>query len=305
MSQILYTYQLFGLIIRSDYRLAHIPPISFQGREDALIRCSDRPLDLRYAIPETKSYYSLSHYEKNEAHIHYMEHGTFIIKEGRRITCYLKKHHNNTAVTQILLCSCMGVLLAQKGMLALHGSLTFLQGNALIISGDSGAGKSSITARLLSEGARFMADDMACITFSESQPWGQPGFPICKLHQDMIEYFQLDKEKAFPLPDNKREKYGLPMDKVFHNKPEPIGAMVFIRTTETERLSISQISGSSKLTLFIHSLYRKELYQATGFGQELLQKSIAFCNQVPMYQLLRPLQGVDPQEPAKLIRTLF
>lgn len=305
MSQVLYTYRLFGLNICSDFQLEHIPVLPCQDSVDVTIHCSDRPAESALAVPENDGYYSLAHYEKQEAQIHYVQHGSFIIKEGRQIICYLKEAHDRGTVSQILLCSCMGALLAQRGLPVLHGSLVYFKEKAIIISGDSGAGKSSITARLLQDGAQFMADDTACITFPDAQPWGVPGFPLCKLTPNMMDYFHFDKTHAFPMPDNTRQKYALSMENIFHNQPEPIGAMVIVQKEPTDKVSLSPISGSAKLKMYIHSLYRKELYHATGFDREMLQKSIAFCNQVPMYQLIRPMQAVNPQIPAGLILNLL
>jgi HPr Serine kinase C-terminal domain len=53
------------------------------------------------------------------------------------------------------------LLLAWRGSLPFHGSAVSIGDHGVLICGASGAGKSSLTAALVAEGARFLSDDLS------------------------------------------------------------------------------------------------------------------------------------------------
>ena len=75
-------------------------------------------------------------------------------------------------VDEVLMCR----LLMADGILIVHGATVEYEGMALLFTGHSGAGKSTIAAIAESAGARVLSDDRSIVTMRESTPtvWGTP-----------------------------------------------------------------------------------------------------------------------------------
>lgn len=75
-------------------------------------------------------------------------------------------------VDEVLMCR----LLVSDGVLVVHGATVEYQGMALLFTGHSGAGKSTIAAIAESVGATVLSDDRSIVTVRESTPtvWGTP-----------------------------------------------------------------------------------------------------------------------------------
>ena len=75
-------------------------------------------------------------------------------------------------VDEVLMCR----LLVSEGVLVVHGATVEYQGKALLFTGHSGAGKSTIAAIAESAGARVLSDDRSIVTVRGSTPtvWGTP-----------------------------------------------------------------------------------------------------------------------------------
>lgn len=75
-------------------------------------------------------------------------------------------------VDEVLMCR----LLVSEGVLVVHGAAVEYDGMALLFTGHSGAGKSTIAAIAERAGARVLSDDRSIVTVGESMPtvWGTP-----------------------------------------------------------------------------------------------------------------------------------
>ena len=75
-------------------------------------------------------------------------------------------------VDEVLMCR----LLMAEGVLIVHGATVEYEGMALLFTGHSGAGKSTIAAIAESAGARVLSDDRSIVTMRDSTPtvWGTP-----------------------------------------------------------------------------------------------------------------------------------
>lgn len=75
-------------------------------------------------------------------------------------------------VDELLMCR----LLVSEGVLVVHGATVEYDGMALLFTGHSGAGKSTIAAIAESAGAKVLSDDRSIVTVQGSTPtvWGTP-----------------------------------------------------------------------------------------------------------------------------------
>lgn len=97
--------------------------------------------------------------------------------------------------------------LALRGGLPCHASAVEVAGKAILIAGVAGAGKSTLTAALLTRGARLIADDLTVV--EGPSPDGvfvaRRGRPGIRLHADTAA--QLPAIDRQPIPDDDRGKW--------------------------------------------------------------------------------------------------
>lgn len=306
MSQVYHYYSIFGLRVRSDFELTHAFPMDTEDADVIIQRAKfAEELSNEMIMEASKGSGCIMHHSEQWSCMHYAELGAFEIKKGTTINYQLKLGCNENRISQILLCNCLGIIMAQRNLLAIHGSVTFMNGQAVIISGGSGSGKSTLTGELLLQGAELMADDTACVKKMGSKIYAEPGFPIRKLCNDAVERFHYEKEKLTYLPDGEREKYAISEIERYHNYCEPVKAMFIITPKEVKDVSINEITGNEKLRVVTNNLYNKMLISDIGFSPLMLHQCIEFCKYVSIYQLIRPVGEMTTKEQAEYINQVI
>lgn len=82
--------------------------------------------------------------------------------EGSRLQV-CKRGEVTDSVARLLLCQALSFVLAAHGREGLHASAVELNGEAIIIAGESGRGKSTLATALCQSGARLIADDLVSV----------------------------------------------------------------------------------------------------------------------------------------------
>lgn len=106
--------------------------------------------------------------------------GRVAVRNGRRIDLDLETAPEDPRLHHFLLGPAMGMLLHQRGVAVLHGSVVAIDGAAVGFLGGSSAGKSTLAAAFHRAGHSICADDLAVVT-DKNPPTVRPGFPLLKL----------------------------------------------------------------------------------------------------------------------------
>lgn len=109
--------------------------------------------------------------------------------------------------------SVYGAILHQRHILPIHGSSFVWQGKGIMLCGESGAGKSSLTAAFCMAGAQFLTDDVTPLVFDDGKPFIVPLSDRIKLWEDSLQQLNHDKTQLTPITPVD-EKYYFPMEKV-------------------------------------------------------------------------------------------
>lgn len=96
-------------------------------------------------------------------------------------------------LTHLLLDHVLPRALTRRGRVVLHGSaVSSGNGSCLAIIGDSGQGKSTLAAALVSRGHRFLADDCVVVDLSEGVPLAAPAYPELRLSRESVGLAEAD-----------------------------------------------------------------------------------------------------------------
>ena len=112
--------------------------------------------------------------------------GSYMVQNGEKIFVFPHKDADEASVNLFLNGSVFGALLHQKNMMPFHGSSFIFNGQGIMICGQAGVGKSSVTAAFCSEGGVFVNDDITPIKIGKSEPVMVPIHTKIKLWNDSM-----------------------------------------------------------------------------------------------------------------------
>lgn len=215
---------------------------------------------------------------------------SFVMEEGRKISVIFDGDRAEDGVLAVyILGSCMGTILHQRGVLPVHGSCVEKDGNALIIMGNSGAGKSTTAREFLRHGWKLITDDVTVIDFSAGRPQAVPSYPSQKLWEDAIDHYGIDDGALTPLwQEERKEKFHVAVRDSFCNERADLKyALWLIEGKEDCGLEMESIEGFSVADRFMRNIYR-------FYAREKDNRNIIFQQCVDLSKSIRLFECVRP-----------
>lgn len=179
-----YFYRLYGLVVRSDFRLeeADTCPVTIP---DVQIVAAD----LSHHSQPFAGFRNFAILPEGDL-LRFRDVGAFLVRAGgRQIAVDLDPAFDPRLLALPLLGPVIAILMHRLGSLVLHGSAVELDGEAAIFLGDKGAGKSTTAASLVAAGYPLIADDVVAVSLSGETPLVLAGFQAMKLDSHMKERF--------------------------------------------------------------------------------------------------------------------
>ena len=129
-----------------------------------------------------------------------------LVREGREIVIEPAPRVDERALRLVVLGNGVGMILHQRGLLVLHASAVAIAGAAVVFSGFSGAGKSTIAAALNRRGHPLVADDVVAVRAESDGYVVLPGFPQVKLSPEVAESLGYDDRALTELHPQLRKR---------------------------------------------------------------------------------------------------
>lgn len=200
-----------------------------------------------------------------------------------------------------IMCSCLGFIMLQRDMVAIHGGVIEMDNNAVIFTGDRGAGKSTLTTALREKGYKFISDDVAGIMF-DKVPYVMPGFPYQKLCESAMDKFGYDKEKNTSFMSDKEVKYIVPAKEEFIYEPRKLTTIIKLTVGDVEEVTIEELKGSEKINNIIQNIYRGEYIKYLGgMNSKYFKKCLDIAKNINFYVVTRPKDQFTVDKQIELI----
>lgn len=276
-------YKIYGLAIKSEIELPEAYEIEYQTEE----------VEIVYGVmPEfikekrEQGYYS-GVYFREYKWFYYEEEANFLMEKGKKITVEIDNTADEKHIRALLLGVCLGSIMYQRNILSIHGSAVVWNDKAIIVSGVSGAGKSTISTELRKKGGLLLADDTVAIASEDEIVYANPSFPQQKLCKDAAIKFGYDLKKLILLQEN-REKYAIELKDAFCPVRKEVSAFVCLDIHNGNQLIIEEEKTSKKLQHIIENMYVYKDLKNIGMNTIMFKKCLEVAQKVPVIRIERP-----------------
>lgn len=276
-------YKVFGLQVASEIELDEVP--KGNGEIDVHIRRAvvERPKDAVYenevfGVKEQLFYLQIEGV------------GRFQVEDGVRILVDPDPEATTEQLKLYLLGSCLGSLLHQRQVLPLHGSVLDVAGSGVLITGLSGAGKSTIANALIARGYPFVTDDVAAVTFEAETPFVHLAYPSQKLWEDVVARWDIGAERIVNRHVEGRTKFSVVRKRDFATHGVPLRYMIeIVPTDDVTDLQMTAVTGMEKIKTLISHTYRTELVAHLRPNGAYLQHIMQLAGQIQLFRVKRPI----------------
>lgn len=285
-------HRVFGLNVESEIAMPEAAPwdAGEPSLPDVTVRCGTPSYcleDIREGADTSDSTWRF--YRTSPKHLIFSTPvANFEVREGREMVVQPYEGVCEGDVRVFVLGSGFGVLQMQRGRLPIHGSAVEIDGRAMVIVGNSGAGKSTATAALVQRGVRYLTDDVAAATVDGNMAWIAPAYPQRKLCLDACRMLGVQTE-GLPVVSIERQKVAIRNPAEWCDRPLPLGWIVELVPDEScAAPTVCRVTGGEGLQLLLNNLYRKAMLELLGISPERMRQLLAIASSARVYRVRRP-----------------
>lgn len=277
-----YKYSAFGLTIESELEL--LAPFA-EGDADLVIEYGNSPRELESSLVDCGWVKS----NENESIVFIKDIACFYVTNGNHITIENLGTEDEEQIRLYLMGTCMGAILQQRGIIPLHGSCVCKDGKALVITGNSGAGKSTTAAEFLKRGWKLMSDDVTPIVECSGTYMARSTYPGQKMWQDTIDRSDNSDRvvKNIIREDDGRQKFQLQAKNSYVNTSLPLMYGVYL-IPGSEKLLMDEVIGFAKTDMLMRNLYRAFMVGDKTGKSNQLKTCVKLGEQIRLFIVARP-----------------
>jgi len=277
-----YCYKAFGLILESEIELPELIPAPGL-KPDVHISLGKVPEHL----PKTNKTGVLYETYPGDFLFRLDTVAGYRVRNGNEITIDPNESAFPEEVRLFLLGSAIGALIHQRGSIPIHGSTIALNDGAMIITGASAAGKSTLAAGLSEKGYSVLADDISVVSPDKEGVFKvYPGIPHLKLWKDVAEHLDYKSHYDKVRPD--LEKYKIPIKNTANLNEIEVKHIVALSSKNSEGFTFETKSGIEKFFLLKENTYRYQFLEGMGLTEQHFKNISLLANQVNLSRIERP-----------------
>ena len=291
-------YYVYGLKIKSEIEIEEFVKLDNINDEDVVsISYGIMSDEIKEGIREGKRI----ELNDNKIWFHINDIATYCVSNGNKVEVELCDNADMKLMKIYVMCSCLGFIMLQKKMVAIHGGVIEIDNKAVIFTGDRGAGKSTLTTALREKGYKFISDDVAGIKI-DKVPYVMPGFPYQQLCESAMDKIGYDKEKHTSFMSDKEVKYVVPALDEFVYEGRELVSIVKLTVGDVEEVTIEELRGSEKLNNIIENIYRGEYIKHLGKMDPIYFKQcVDIAKNINFYVVTRPKDKFTVDKQIELI----
>ncbi|ESU32076.1 hypothetical protein G3A_13145 [Bacillus sp. 17376] len=278
-------YEAFGLKIKS---MITLPELKVAGDRNELHEVVITEGDLNQIWSSKTKDNGKFFVEGNTIMFRIRDTATFLVKDGHKIIVSPKPNADPNKIRLYILGTCIGVILMQRKIFALHGSAIDIYGKAYAFVGHSGAGKSTLASAFINRGFNMLSDDIIPVSMSKNGVYYvNPTYPQQKLWEESLLNFEMDSNNYKPLFE-RENKFAVPVQSNYCDCSLPLAGVFEIIKTKEENVSIMPVVNLERFRLLFNQTFRQSLISRLGLLEWHFSESARIIKQISMYQIYRP-----------------
>ncbi|GAB4303355.1 MAG: hypothetical protein Kow0068_25700 [Marinilabiliales bacterium] len=279
----MYFYRAFGLGISSEIELPEL--ISSDSGNDVIIVTGKTPDKLESPIKTGIRYEAA----ENQFLLTVDNVARYYVTNGKQIIVEPYNNNDMASIRLFLLGSAFGALIIQRNLIPMHASSVKIKNFAVLFSGISGVGKSTIAAGFYKRNYTVLDDDVSVVNIINDIPNVVPGYPQIKLWADVLNHFDEMPENLIKVRSNiKKFCYKI---KNFDNHQYPIKYIFILQTKNSGNIEIKKLKGIDKFNVLRNNTYRVQFIEGLDKQKvhfKTLEKMARNCK---IYTVKRPRTG--------------
>ena len=289
-------YKAFGLQIASELELPGL--MHGNGKVDLNIKFGNVPEKLSGTLKSKGAAYELT---EDSFLLRIKGVANFFVKKSNEIIIEKSSGVSNEQLSLFTINTPIGVVLHKLGNIPLHASAVEIGNSCVVFTGASGAGKSTISSALVKKGYRLLTEEICAISLSEKGiPVVHPGAAYTYLWSDILDFFGYDKSKLIHRPNNP-EKYRIPVNNNFCEKPLPLKKLYVLSTKNTSGIEIEEITGKEKFLPIKNNTYRRRIGKAVSKPETSFMFHTSIGKHTIVKRIKRPSKEIVIDELVDLI----
>jgi aryl sulfotransferase len=182
-----------------------------------------------------------------------------------------------------------GVTLAmlQRGLLSLHAAVLDVNGTAIAVAGDRGAGKSTTAVALAQRGHEVLCDDVAVLEFRPDGVWTMPYWRAVHLLEDAAERLGVDFD-ALPALGPERAKAAWPAADPGADQ-RPLGrVVVLVADPAVDEVRVEEARGSARMAALAEHARRDGIAPVILGEEQYFAQVARLADSLPVTVIRRP-----------------
>jgi len=220
----------------------------------------------------------------------------YLASDGRALTIAPELGADAREIDRFALSTPLAALCLQRGLPALHAATVVGPAGAVVLCGDSAAGKSTLAAALMLRGWSVLADDLTPIGIgAEGACVAQPTASHLTLWPDALDALRIDppdRGQTGPTRWSPRHLSGC---------AAPIVAVWILRLETAAELRAQEVRGAEKLLALSEAAYNSKITTALLPPQTHLQIAGALARTARIWRVSRPLSGWHVEALVRLV----
>ncbi len=218
----------------------------------------------------------------------------YLVEDGNLVIIEPMPKSDKEKVSRFFQMTPLAALLFQRGITAFHAAAAAGPHGAVLLAGDSCAGKSTLLMELLKRGWKMLSDDLSVVALNENgAPDVLPTFPDVVLWSDTLDKFGVENT------DNSRQTLNL--EERFTYNPQRLKAIYYLSVHSKNEIEISSTEGVGRFSFLTEVLYNTRIADALWDKAAYMRVAAAIARNVSMRNLLRPKGRWSSEELADVV----
>ncbi len=282
-----FKYYLYGMNVESEFEIEEAYAKDFDGEPDVKIAHGNLPPEVEEMFKDKTESDVLVATSAEGMVFRIPEVGDYWVRKDIIIVRPFKDS-DPMQVKTFILGSGFGYTMLLRKQVVLHGGGVSKNGKGIIVTGESGAGKSTVTDSLLSSGYEFIADDVCALTENGEMMHINMAYPQQKLCRDAALNKGYNLDELIYINES-RDKFALRLKDGYLPEGMDFNYLFELVIAEGDELQFREVKGQEKLMLLMKNIYRGEDgFNQWGVPAEYMKKCLKVASTIKIYQIARP-----------------